>query len=273
MKLKTFKNTHTTTNKSKSEIITFHSLKHILEQKVTMPEDIIAPRILLPGDALVLTGVPNIGKSYFLLNWLMHLAAGIDFFGMKPPRPLKIAYLCSEFSGGCGHYLGERINNLRLDESSMSLAEDNIGVYTDVGTLDEQAVDITRRSVLNHFNPKDVDIVAIDPLYAAWDTNISMDRFLKERVGGLRDLINPKAGIMLVHPSDKKRGMGPTEGLHNERELQDFCATAIFMHRPSYDSEDRELIFDMRAGEGLKSKHVIFSEGKWHEARSTKTKD
>ena len=48
---------------------------------------------------------------YFLINFLMHIAAGESFLGLKPPKPLRVFYLQSEISY---HYLRERIKKLQI---------------------------------------------------------------------------------------------------------------------------------------------------------------
>ena len=58
-----------------------------------MPADLIAPRVLTPGGLFVLGGAPKVGKSDFLISWLVHMAAGVPFLGFTPPRPLRIFYL------------------------------------------------------------------------------------------------------------------------------------------------------------------------------------
>ena len=76
-----------------------------------MPEDLISPRFLTPGGMLLIGRAPKVGKSDFLINFLMHIAAGESFLGLKPPRPLKVFYLQSEISY---HYLRERIKKLSI---------------------------------------------------------------------------------------------------------------------------------------------------------------
>ncbi len=73
--------------------IPFYSVKEYLSDQTPIPEDIISPRILTKRGLLVLGGPPKIGKSDFLISWLVHMAGGISFLGMTPSRPLKILYM------------------------------------------------------------------------------------------------------------------------------------------------------------------------------------
>jgi len=66
------------------------SLGELLDDRSPMPDDIIAPRVLTPGGLLVLGGAPKVGKSDFLISWLVHMAAGVPFLGFTPHRPLRV---------------------------------------------------------------------------------------------------------------------------------------------------------------------------------------
>ncbi|TVS93762.1 AAA family ATPase, partial [Wolbachia pipientis] len=76
--------------------IPFFSVKEYLDDQSPIPEDIISPRILTQRGLLVFGGPPKIGKSDFLISWLIHMAAGVSFLGMTPSRPLKIFYMQTE---------------------------------------------------------------------------------------------------------------------------------------------------------------------------------
>ncbi len=56
--------------------IPFFSVKEYLDDQSPTPEDIIHPRILTKRGLLVLGGPPKIGKSDFLISWLIYMAAG-----------------------------------------------------------------------------------------------------------------------------------------------------------------------------------------------------
>ena len=86
------------------------SLGQLLDDRSALPDDIIAPRVLTPGGLLVLGGAPKVGKSDFLISWLVHMAAGQPFLGFTPPRPLRIFYLQAEIQY---HYLRERLKPKR----------------------------------------------------------------------------------------------------------------------------------------------------------------
>jgi hypothetical protein len=86
-------------------------LGELLDDTSPMPADIISPRVLTPGGLLVLVGAPKVGKSDFLITWLVHMAAGVPFLGFTPPRPLRVFYLQAEIQY---HYLRERLRQIAL---------------------------------------------------------------------------------------------------------------------------------------------------------------
>ena len=95
------------------------SLGALLDVKSPMPEDVIGPRVLTPGGLLVLGGAPKVGKSDFLISWLVHMAAGVPFLGFTPPRPLRVFYLQAEIQY---HYLRERMQQIALPAAVIAAA-------------------------------------------------------------------------------------------------------------------------------------------------------
>ena len=98
------------------------TLGELLDDDSPLPDDLISPRVLTPGGMLVFGGAPKVGKSDFLLSWLTHMAAGLPFLGMKPPRPLRVFYLQAEVQY---HYLRERAKMIRLPASGLAEARVN----------------------------------------------------------------------------------------------------------------------------------------------------
>ncbi|MFP3021236.1 MAG: AAA family ATPase, partial [Wolbachia sp.] len=101
--------------------IPFFSVKEYLDDRSPIPEDIISPRILTKRGLLVLGGPPKIGKSDFLISWLVHMAAGVPFLGMVSNRPLKIFYMQTEIEY---EYMKERLQ--QLDNELLNVAANNL---------------------------------------------------------------------------------------------------------------------------------------------------
>ena len=99
------------------------SAGELIDDTNPFPDDWIGPRILTPGGLLVFGGAPKVGKTDMILSWLAHLAAGLPFLGMTPPRPLKIFYLQTEIMYD---YLRERLQNLKFDPAFLPLVKKNL---------------------------------------------------------------------------------------------------------------------------------------------------
>ncbi len=50
-----------------------YSIDEFLSDNSPMPEDLIFPRLLTPGGLLLIGGAPKVGKSDFLINFLIHI--------------------------------------------------------------------------------------------------------------------------------------------------------------------------------------------------------
>ncbi len=247
----------------------------ILDDNSPMPDDLIAPRILTPGGLFVLGGAPKVGKTDFGLNLLVHMAAGIPFLGMKPPRPLKVFYLQAEIGY---YYLRERLKQMKFDPDFLPLVRENLVITPQVRLiLDEKGVEMVRDAILQFFDPKLLDIIAIDPLRNVFDPgesgnendNTAMLAFLQDRVEKLRFLVNPDAGIILAHHTRKitKRMLeeDPFQALSGAGSLRSFYTTGAIMFRPDEQQTMRELMFELRNGKAIPSKYIDKVDGAWCE--------
>ncbi|CAK9254181.1 unnamed protein product [Sphagnum jensenii] len=87
------------------------NIAEYLEDTTPIPVDLISPRILTPGGLLVFGGAPKVGKTDFLVNWMVHMAAGLPFMDMQTPRPLRVCYLQTEVEYD---YMRERLQKFPL---------------------------------------------------------------------------------------------------------------------------------------------------------------
>jgi putative DNA primase/helicase len=205
-----------------SSVLPLYSAKQALDDKSPTLKDIVAPGILIPGGLIVLGGSPKVGKSDLLLSWLMHMAAGIDFLGMKVSRPLKVAYLADiryPYLRECVH----RINKA----SNLNTSGENLCLIPDMKTLDEACVSALSRSILRHFNGSAVDVIAIDPLRTVFDGTVDdlkgVREFVHKRLNVLRDNVNPEAGMILAHTTKHCSGEDSFECFGAIRNFSDGC--------------------------------------------------
>lgn len=255
------------------------SLGEMLDDDSPIPPDIVGPRVLTPAGMLVFGGAPKVGKSDFLLSWLAHMAAGAPFLGMRPARPLRIFYLQAEVQY---HYLRERMRDIRLPASRMIEARRNLVVTSQLRlVLDEHGLQRIIPAICGAFGGEKPDIIAIDPIRNVFDggseggenDNNAMLYFLSQRVERLRDAVNPEAGIVLAHHtkklSKKQFEEDPFQALAGAGSLRGYYTTGMLLFRPDESRTIRQLIYELRNGPGIPTKHIDKSGAPghqtWHE--------
>ncbi|RMG34777.1 MAG: hypothetical protein D6720_08520, partial [Gammaproteobacteria bacterium] len=255
------------------------SLGQLLDDDSPLPEDLIAPRVLTPGGLLVFGGAPKVGKSDFLLSWLAHMAAGSDFLGLRPSRPLRVFYLQAEVQY---HYLRERVKAVRLPASRLNQARENLVATPHLKmVLDDEGVQRVIPAIEAAWPKAGADIIAIDPIRNLFDggdaggenDNAAMLFFLSQRVERLRDAVNPDAGIILVHHTRKlgKRQFeeDPFQALAGAGSLRGYYSTGMLLFRPDESRTTRQLIFELRNGPALPSMHVDKVGDEWLEVQAS----
>jgi hypothetical protein len=252
------------------------SLGALLDDTSPMPEDIIGPRVLTPGGLLVLGGAPKVGKSDFLISWLVHMAAGVPFLGFTPPRPLRVFYLQAEIQY---HYLRERMQQIALPAAVIAAARDTFIATPKLKLLlDAEGVARVAEAIRASFPDAPPDIIVIDPIRNLFDggpegggenDNTAMMFFLKDRVELLRDGVNPDAGVILAHHTRKATKHqvkdDPFLALSGASALRGFYTSGLLMHRPDEDSSVRRLEIELRNGPALPGKLIDKVKGEWVE--------
>ncbi|MCC5993798.1 MAG: AAA family ATPase [Rhodobacteraceae bacterium] len=252
------------------------SLGALLDDHRGMPDDLIAPRVLTPGGLLVLGGAPKVGKSDFLISWLVHMAAGVPFLGFAPPHPLRVFYLQAEIQYD---YLRERIKQIALPADVIAAARDTFFATPKLNMLlDATGVAQAHELICNAFPEAPPDILCIDPIRNLFDggpdsggenDNTAMMFFLKDRVEALRDAVNPDAGIILAHHTRKTSKQqvkdDPFQALSGASALRGFYTSGLVMHRPDEDSSIRRLEIELRNGPALPAKVIDKIAGRWVE--------
>lgn len=249
---------------------------HFLDDTSPMPEDLILPRVLTPGGLMVFGGAPKVGKSDLLLALLAHMAAGVPFLGMKPPRPLRIFYLQAEIGY---HYLRERLQNMAFDKHWLPLVRKNLVITPQCKMLlNAHGVAATCAAIPGHFTDRRADIIVVDPLRNVFDggedeagenDNAAMLFFLQQRLDALRDAVNPDAGIILAHHTRKMQKKqlqeDPFQALSGAGSLRGYYTTGLIMFQPDEHQSYRQLIFELRNGPRLRSKVIDKVNGAWQE--------
>ena len=241
-----------------------------------MPDDLVSPRFLTPRGMLLIGGAPKVGKSDFLINFLIHIAAGESFLGLKPPKPLKVFYLQSEISY---HYLRERIKNLSIPKDILFRGLQNFCATPQIeAILNDNGVELAYNTIKDCFPDGMPDIVCVDPIRNVFDggpdngsenDNNAMLFFLQNRIGKLRSMLNPDIGIILCHHTKKIKKKDveedPFQAFSGAGSLRSFYTSGLILHRPNEHEAKINLYFELRNGSSIPKKIVEKIDGKWVE--------
>lgn len=253
-----------------------HKLGALLDDQSPMPEDLIAPRVLTPGGLLVVGGAPKVGKSDFLINLLVHAAAGAAFLCFRPVRALRVFYLQAEIQY---HYLRERLQGLALDPALLDVARDRLVATPKLRLLlDAPGVDAVAEAILRAFDGAPPDIICIDPLRNLFDggpggegenNNDAMLFFLQHRLEALRERVAPEAGLIVAHHTrklaKKQIAEDPFLALSGASALRGFYTSGMVMYRPDEERSERVLHIELRNGPGLEPMTIDKQVGRWIE--------
>jgi len=262
--------------KAAAPVLPTYTLGALLDDDSPLPPDLIAPRVLTPAGMLVFGGAPKVGKSDFLLSWLTHMAAGATFLGLEPPRPLRVFYLQAEVQY---HYLRERVKAIKLPAHRIAEARVNFVATPQLRLLlDDAGLAQIIPAIAQAFGRDAPDIIAIDPIRNVFDggegsagenDNAAMLFFLSQRVERLRDAVNPDAGIVLVHHTKKlgKRQFeeDPFQALSGASSLRGYYSTGMLLFRADETRSPRQVLFELRNGPAIPTKHVDKIQGEWRE--------
>jgi AAA domain len=228
---------------------------------------------LIPkGTLSVVAGPPKSQKSLMLLDLAVKMALGEPWFGFRPLRPLRVLVIQFEMSLDM---MRSRVHNFRQSEGFSPIELDRLGrnfIFSDkcVAPFNRDSfphyLNFARRGFPDPGAPPDV--LVFDPLQNMYDgnenSNAEMFVFLR-LLDELRDLVNPEAGIILLHHANKtnRREMleDPFNALRGASALRGYYSSAVFVSRVSEDSDERQVFFDVRAGIAPGPKRVELSDG------------
>jgi hypothetical protein len=140
----------------------------------------------------LVVGVTSVGKTTFLHNLVYHLAAGREFLGITPPRPLKVLYVDFESHDGviCEHL-------------------ETIGTHPNLHFVEPD--DLVRGAGLIEglkelAGAARYDLVVVDPLMDAYPVESENDNAQAiTQMLAFRDLARQtETGVVVIHNAGKK---------------------------------------------------------------------
>ena len=264
------------TAKDLSKKLPSFTISELLSDISPMPQDLIFPRLLTPGGLLLIGGAPKVGKSDFLINFLIHMAAGEPFLGLKPPRPLKIFYLQAEIGY---HYMRERVKKLKVSKEIIAKSSNNLVSTSNIQMiLNDEGIEAVCKTIKHNFGNNKIDIICIDPIRNLFDggsptssenDNNAMLFFLQNRIEKLRSMLNPDMGIILCHHTKKIKKKeveeDPFQAFSGAGSLRSFYSSGLILHRPDELYSRINLYFELRNGSSIPRKIVEKEDNKWVE--------
>jgi hypothetical protein len=171
------------------------SLAQLLEQQpATAPACLVEPGLLPPQGILFVGGEPKVGKSLFVANLALSLAAGVDRIGFPIPAPRRV--LICQFELPVAQFV-----------SRLALMRRVLGSAADQRLLvDTRATGhlLSAAQGLNHFvsaaRAAAAEIMVLDPLYSTHDQDENDTRAMAALCQSLLRLRDASgAALVVVH--------------------------------------------------------------------------
>lgn len=239
--------------------IRFVDFLTLMTEEVEDEPDLIEPGFLPEGGFALIAGPPKAQKSWMLQDALVSCATGTPFLGgtFKPARPLRVFYLQAE--------MNRKLLRKRAREMAFIPAHERQALQANLIVserfhmiLDAAGVAVAVEAIKAAFPGAPPDIIAIDPLANLFDQENENDsaqimKFLVGRVEALRQQVNPKAGVIMVHHATKKSaedlGRDPFVAIRGGGALRGYYDSAIVIFRKAEEGRERRAHFEMRSEE------------------------
>lgn len=240
--------------------ISVASFADLLADEGPEEPDYIEPGFLGPSNFCLIAGPPKAQKSFLLQEMLIAAATGSTFLAgtFTVPRPLKVFYVQAEMNRKLLRKRAQMVGDALSDEHK-ALLHANFRVTDRFAMLlDAKGVIDTARAISEAFPGAGPDIIAFDPLANLFDGEsedkaADVMRFLTQRIEAVRQKVNPKAAVVLVHHATKRNAddmeRDPFVAIRGSGALRGYYDTGVVVFRKADDAPDRRVFFELRAGE------------------------
>jgi|SRR5215469_15512476 len=218
------------------------SLAELLEQQPVTAPSLVEPGLLPAQGILFVGGQPKVGKSLFVANLALALAAGIDRLGFPIPTPRRV--LVCQFELPLPQFV-----------SRLSAMRRNLGNAADHRLLvDTQASGhlLSTAQGLSHFlavaQEAAAEVIVLDPLYSTHDQDENDTRAMAALCQALLRLRDgSRAALIVVHHVRKSiHGSEIGSAFRGSSALHAVGDTYVLVTRPSPQLPTLELRFQFR---------------------------
>jgi hypothetical protein len=156
------------TDDDKSTIVT---IKELMDFDPTNdPDNLIGNRWITRGSSMIISGGTGIGKSSLMMQIIIRWALGLDFFKIKPIRPLKIGVIQAENDkGDLAEAFRGVSRKLNLTGEQMRHLSTHLEFRTETVRTGDQFLAYARRFI----HRSKLDLIVADPLFSYFGGDLS----------------------------------------------------------------------------------------------------
>ena len=156
------------TDEDQSTIVTVKDLMDFDPKKD--PDNLIGNRWITRGSSMIISGGTGIGKSSLMMQIIVRWCLGLDFFGIKPVKPLKIGVIQAENDkGDLAEAFRGVTHTMRLTGDQMRHLNTNLEFRTETIRTGEQFLAYARRFI----HKSKLDLIVADPLFSYFGGDLS----------------------------------------------------------------------------------------------------
>jgi RecA-family ATPase len=134
------------------------------------PDNLIGKRWLTRGSSMIVSGGTGIGKSSLMMQIVIRWCLGLDFFGIKPVKPLKIGVIQAENDkGDLAEAFRGVVKGLNMGVSDIAILQENLHFRTEAVRTGDAFLAYARRFI----HKSKLDVIVADPLFSYFGGDLS----------------------------------------------------------------------------------------------------
>jgi hypothetical protein len=133
------------------------------------PDNLIGNRWITRGSSMIVSGGTGIGKSSLMMQIVIRWCLGLDFFGIKPVKPLKIGVIQAENDKGDLAQAFRGVVHKRFSLDQMNQLQKNLEFRTETVRTGDQFLAYARRFI----HRSKIDLIVADPLFSYFGGDLS----------------------------------------------------------------------------------------------------
>ena len=155
------------TDDDKSTVVTIKDLMDF--DPDNDPDNLIGNRWITRGSSMIVSGGTGIGKSSLMMQIVIRWCLGLDFFGIKPVKPLKIGVIQAENDKGDLAEAFRGVVHKRFSLDQMNQLQKNLEFRTEAVRTGDQFLAYARRFI----HRSKLDLIVADPLFSYFGGDLS----------------------------------------------------------------------------------------------------